>query len=456
MDNRPTPARAMAREVATLAWPAILQGLFHTVVFFTDRLILGRYGDAAIASMQISGPLLWSAFSVIGAFGAGIVAVVGRCVGAGDHARARLTVRAALIWAAVAGVVLAAVGLAASDTIVGVMGAGANDTVRGMSRAYMRVMFLAAPFDLMGVAAMTALQASGDTRTPLRVSVVAGALNLVVSWMLVFGRLGAPEWGVAGSAVGSALAFGVHAGLLVWALRVGSGPVSLRGPRPPGSMMAAMRPVLRISLPSFGEKLIFHTGFLVFASLVAGLGEVAMAANQALIAVESLGFIAAGGFGVAGGALVAQRLGAGRPADARAMGWWSAALGAGTLGLVSLLFLLLPELLVGFFSDDPAIVALGARCLRVAAIAQPLMAMADALAGSLRGAGDTRRPLWVALLGPVAVRLTTCWLLAVHLELGLLGIWIGTTLDWAVRTALLAAMWAGGRWERVKVEGLAG
>ncbi len=447
--------RRVATEVASLAWPAVVQGLFHTVVFFTDRLILGRYGADAIASMQVSGPMLWSVFSVVGAFGAGVVAVIGRAVGAGDPDRARRTVAAVLAWGLLSGVVVAALGVPGSAWLADLMAGSdaGNDAVRALATAYMRVLFLAAPFDLLGVAAMTALQAGGDTKSPMRVSILAGALNLLLSWGLVFGRFGLPELGVVGSAVGSLASFATHGLVLTWVLRRRDGAVCLRRPEPPlfASVAAALRPVLQVSRAAFGEKLIFHTGFLVFAAITARLGEVAMAANQSLIAIESLGFIAAGGFGIASGALVAQKLGARRPADAARTGWVSAGLGFGSLSLVSLLFLLFPERLVSLFTPEPEVVALGARCLRIAAIAQPLMALTDSLAGALRGAGDTRSPMLVALVGPVVVRIAACWFLAVELDMGLIGIWLGTTIDWTVRSVALVVIWGRGRWRRISL-----
>ncbi len=444
--------RELAREVARLAWPAVVQGLFHTVVLFTDRLMLGRYSAETLASMQVSGPLLWSVFSITGAFGAGVVAVVGRAVGAGDVARVRRTVVAASGFAAVVGCLIAVGGLLGAETLARLLaGAGPeNATVRALAREYMGVVFLVAPLQVLGVAAMTSMQAGGDTRTPMRVTMLSGVVNLVVSYVLLFGAFGAPELGIRGAAIGTACAFSVHAVVLLAVLLRGQGPVALR--RPDGPLWPAFRPVLRVSGPAFGEKLIFHAGFLTFAAIIGRLGETAMAANQSLIAIESLGFIAADGFGIAAGALVAQKLGAGQPDEAARVGWVSAGLGTGCLLLVSLLFLLIPETLVGLFSTDPEVVALGARCLRVAALAQPLMALTDSLAGALRGAGDTRSPMAVALVGPVIVRLAACWILAVELDLGLLGIWLGTTIDWAVRSLALAVFWARGRWRSIVVE----
>ncbi len=439
-----TPLPALAAEIARLAAPAIVQGLLHTAVLFTDRLLLGRFSPDALASMQISGPLLWSVFSVCGAMGAGIVAVVGRAVGAGQVELARRTVSASLAFAGGVGLLVGLLGFLLREPIALGMGGAGEPAVQAMALTYMGWLFAATPLQVLGAAAMTALQAGGDTRTPMRVSVVAGVLNLVLSYGLLFGAWGLPALGVAGSAIGSVAAFALHALVLLGLLRRRGGPVSLGPPYRP--LLPALRPVLKVSLPTLGEKLVFHSGFLVFAGLVGQLGPVAMAANQSLIAIESLGFIAAAGFGVASGSLVARRLGADQPEEAARVGWVASALGMSALGLVSLLFLLLPELLVGAFTTDPEVIATGADCLRVAALAQPLMALADTLASSLRAAGDTRSPLRIALVGPVFVRLIACVLLAFVLDMGLLGIWIGTTIDWAVRCLALVVVWSRGRW----------
>jgi putative MATE family efflux protein len=269
-------------------------------------------------------------------------------------------------------------------------------------------------------------------------------VNLGVSWALVYGRLGAPELGVTGAAIGTAAAFAVEAALALTALRARVPPVK-------GAAPAEWRALLRVSLPAFGERALYHVGFLAFAALIGRLGDVAMAAHQSLLAIESLGFIGAEAFGVAGGALVAQKLGARRPDDAAACGWIATWLGVAVLSVVGLVFLVFARPLVSIFTTDPAVIELGATCLRVAAIAQPLMAACDALGGALRGAGDTRSVLATAFVGPIVVRITATWVFAFEMDLGLLGVWMGSTVDWAVRTAWLALLFRRGRWRSVEV-----
>ncbi len=448
----PSALSTLAREVVRLAFPAIVAGLAGTLVFFTDRLMLGRFSADALGSMQVSGPVLWSVHSVFGAFAAGTLAVVGRASGAGQTDRAERTTAATLLFALGIGVITAVLGFVTRDPIAALMtGSGPETAVlREHASIYMGIVYPLLPFVFVAASGTVALQAAGDTQTPMRIGILTGLINLGVSGFLLFGWWGAPRMGIAGAAIGTAAAFTAQALLTVWALGNSSGrrlPLAEAW----AGFRALMRPVLRIAGPAFGEKLIFHVGFLVFASIVGRLGAVATAANQSLIAIESLGFIAAAGFGVASSSLVARKLGAQDPAAAATCGWLSVGLGAVSLSLVSVIFLVFAEELVTLFTPDAEVVALGARCLRVAAIAQPLMAISDSLAGALRGAGDTRSPMVVALVGPVVVRLAACWWLTVELDMGLLGIWIGTTLDWAVRGLALGVVFARGRWMHLPV-----
>jgi putative MATE family efflux protein len=266
---------------------------------------------------------------------------------------------------------------------------------------------------------------------------------------LIFGALGAPRLGVTGAAIATAAAFTAEGIVILWALSRRRAGARLAIERPGPGHREALRSVLRVSAPAFAEKALQHAGFLVYVGLIGRLGSAAMAANQALVAIESVGFMTAEGFAVASGAIVAQKLGARRPREAARCGWIVTGLAIALLSLASLLFLSAPRFLMSLFSTDASIVALGARCLVVAALAQPVMATADNLSAALRGAGDTKNPMRVALVGPVLVRIGGTWLFGFALGWGLVGVWIGSTLDWLLRAAWLAVVFRRGRWKTI-------
>lgn len=464
--------RDAARDVVRLALPAIGHSLLETLLFLVDRAVLGRYASSALASMQISGPLTWSLLSVSGAFAVGVVALVGRAVGARDRRLATAALRAGLGLAVLLGGA-AAVALAVGvDGVLAAFGA-ASAEVRAASRGYLLTLAPGVPLLLCVGVAASALQAAGDTRTPFLIAGAGNVVNALLDWALVFGAWGAPQMGAAGAALGTVVAMTLQAGGLLLVLSRRDAAVCLRAPtearapaeaRPAGAARQtrvarafgaaerdALARMLRVSGPAFAEKFVQHAGFFGYVTLIGALGPLVMAANQAMVSLESVCFLSADGFGVAAAAVVAQRLGAGDAEGAAFAARVATALGAGALGTLGLLFVALPAPLLEAFTPDGNVVRTALPAMWVAAVAQPFMAVGVVLGQAVRGAGATRAALVVTLTGGLVVRLIATWLLAHVAGLGLVGVWLGSTCDWAVRTALFALVWRSGGWARARV-----
>lgn len=437
--------RLLAREVWTLAWPAITHMLLITAVFVTGRVLLGRYSPTALASLQISATLTWILYSLFTAFSAGTLAVVARSVGAGDHPAAARATRASLLFAFAAGLVVAAAFLLANGSLLRLLFPRAEPSVLHDAAAYLHIVLPLLPFAFLEATAAAAMQGSGDTRTPLYVASIGGIANVGLSAVLIFGKLGFPALGVRGAAIGAAATMAIEGLVLTGMLLSKKSALPLRAV---GSSEAlpAFRRVMRVSLPALAEKVVYHAGYLSFVAIIGLLGAAAMAANQGLISVEAVSFLSADGFGVAAAAIVAQKLGKKRATDAMSAGWISAGLATALLTVFGLVFALAPRALAGVFSADPTVIALGARTMLIAAAAQPFMAFATVIGMSLRGAGDTRTVLGIMALCSFAVRLLATWFFAVTLDMGLVGVWIGSGLDWVCRSVLLGLVWRRGRW----------
>ncbi|XXX76145.1 MATE family efflux transporter [Sorangium sp. So ce134] len=444
------PGAALAGQVWRLAWPAIAHMLLLTLVFLVGRGMVGRYSTTALASMQICGTLTWTIVSVFSATSAGTLAVVARSVGAGDRAAAAAATRASLVFALALGAAVALPLLAACGPLLRALFPNAGAAVVEQAAAYLGIVLPVLPLAFVEAVAASALQGVGDTRTPLAVATIGNLVNVAVSAVLIFGHLGLPALGVRGAAVGVACTMTTEALLLTAALLSRSSPLPLRS-APAAPAAASLKRVLRVALPAFAERSAYHAGYMGFVAIIGLLGATAMAANQALIAVESVCFLSAEGFGVAAGALMAQRLGARSPRDAARVGLVAALMAILALSAFGALFALAPRPLLLAFSSDPELLAAGERALRVAAVAQPFMAFATVMGMGLRGAGDTRTVLAVTLVCSLVVRLGGTWLLAVTLGHGLVGVWMGSTADWICRSALLAVAFARGRWKAVAV-----
>jgi putative MATE family efflux protein len=409
----------------------------QTSVFVIDRIMLGQHGGASLAAMQLGGAIEWSIWSVFAAFEVGTLARVGRHVGARDPNAARRAARISLAMAAAVGTVL---GLASPLLLELLPYAAKNVSPAALAeaRGYLGVTIAASPLVFVATITVATLQAGGDTRTPLAIGIVANVVHVGVNYVLI------PRMGARGAGISTAVTFGLEAALATAALMSLRRPVSLRArgtSAGTSTNKSEARMLATIAVPAFFERVLYHAGYVGYVLIIARLGDASMAANQSLISIESICFLSADGFGIAAAALVAQKLGAGAPEAAQKVARIGARDAMIVLSIFGLCAMALRSLILPVFSTDREVLAIGRAAIPVLAVAQPFMAVGMVLAQSLRGAGRTREALGVSAIGAVLVRLSATWFLAITMGFGLKGVWLGSTLDWMVRSFLLGVIW---------------
>lgn len=458
---RPTdPTRVVLR----LTGPAVLTSLLQTLAFLADRIMLGRHGAVSLASMQISGTVMWSSFSVF--FGAmiGTVALVARRVGAGELEQARVVARAALRLAAALGLLVGVVGSLGAPVIATAMAPDepAAAAIIDAATGYMRVGFCGYPAVFLSAAGALILNGSGDTKTTFYIGTAGNLFNIAANYLLIYGhRIGPitiPELGATGAGLATAGAYLLQCVLVLLVLRRPSCPVHVSGLLRPTSDRAeldARRRLIRLSAPAIVERVVIHVGYVWFAAVVNTLGAVAMAAHQALLTLESICFLGAEGFGVAAATVVGQYLGRRDPEGSTRGGWFAVIACAAALTLCgAVIWATAPWSLPVFVAPGEsghALILAATLTIPILALAQPMMAAAVVLGHGLRGAGDTRSPVIAAAVGGLLLRVAGAWWLAVELGLGLPGIWIATAIDWTVRSVILGWVFWRGRWRSLEV-----
>lgn len=435
--------------------PAILHSLLQTLVFVVDRIMLGRHGEASLAAMQLGGAIEWSIWSIFAAFEVGTIARVGRHVGAKDRPAAR---RAAWLSLALAGGIGSALALLTPLLLAGLplVTRQVSPAALAEARAYLGVTIAASPVVFVATIGIATLQAGGDTRTPLAIGIVANIVHVGLNRVLILGTASIPAMGARGAGISTAVTFALEAALAMAALSSTTREVSLRRrerEEPPRrgeketresreESKEELRLLTRIAVPALVERVLYHVGYLGWVLVIARLGDAAMAANQALISIESICFLSADGFGIAAAALVAQKLGADEPEAARKVARIASLDAVVMLTIFGVSAFLLRDVILPVFTKHDDVLAIGRSTMYVLAVAQPFMAMGIVLAQSLRGAARTKEALRVSVIGAVFVRLSCTWVFAITFGLGLPGVWMGSTVDWIVRSALLARAWA--------------
>jgi len=208
---------------------------------------------------------------------------------------------------------------------------------------------------------------------------------------------------------------------------------------------------LRTSAPIGGQWLLDMTTFAIFGSIIARMGDVSMAASQAMLQLLSLSFMQAVAISIAAGTLVGRYIGA-RDLEAAERSYRSAQrLGLGVAALVAILFVSAPEALLAIFTRDPRVLELARPLLTLGAFFQVIDAVGIVASGCLRGAGDTRWPFLVQATLAWALRLPAVYIAAIWLQGGVFGAWIGELVFLFVLSLSFVLRFRAGQWRSVRI-----
>jgi len=441
---------SLNRTIITLAIPSVLENLLVSAVFISDTFLIGHLGDpASLAAVGISGSYLFIANGLFMALAIGSMALVSRAYGERNIAHARMiagqSVSLAVVFALLCMIVLTPLTAPFLSLLI-------NDPeVVHQGTLYVQLILttsiIAFPLQVLtGI-----MRATGDTRTPMYITLIMNIINIIVAAILIFGFGPIPSLKIAGA--GAATAFARAAGglmaLIVMLRGMSKMQLSLR------NMVVWHWPdvgrILRIAVPNIIDSLIQRVGFFAFIGIVASLGTAVVAANQIANTIESLAFLPAFGISVATTAIVGQALGAKNLAIAELATTRSAVLAVSVMLFTATCAVLFGGAIAQGFGASVEILGLATMAVQLSALEQPFIAIQNIFGGALRGAGDTRSPMVVSLVGVFFFRITTVYLLAIVLHLGLAGVWIGTAIDWAGRSLIMYILFRQGRWKHMRI-----
>jgi len=433
-------------EVLSLALPAVGEQVLNMMVGVADSYLVGHLGAAPLAAVGLANQVVMLATALYSAVGTGATALIARHTGAREARVVDAVLHQAMIMGGIVGLASSALfGVFAQPCIILL---NAPEDVIGPGTIYLQIVALSFLISALMFLGMAALRGAGDTRTPMIVMGVVNAVNIVVAYAFIYGAGPIPALGVAGSAIGAAVARSLG-GLIILALL-------LRGKSGLHLRLSHLRPdrvqvgrIVNIGLPAALETLFMRFGQMAYATVVAGLGTAAFAAHQLALTSESLSYMPGFGFAVAATTLVGQGLGARDPKRAERGGYESLRMALISMTFMGALFILFAPQFLGFFTSDPEVIEQGTWPLRLVGFSQPALASAMVLSGGLRGAGDTRRTLLITAVGFWILRLPLAVLLSG--PFGLIGAWVAMGVDLNARGSAIFWRYRSGRWKALRV-----
>lgn len=420
-DDNAAALPAMNRQrVFGLALPIIGEQVLHTLVVAVDTLLVARLGEEAIAGVGTAVEFIYFIIAILVALEIGTTVLVSQAFGAGNHDRVAWLSHQSLIWAVLLSVPVSIVGYVAAPHIIGVF--GLEPEVAENATTYLQITAATSIFLLITFVCGAIFRGRGDGRTPLLAAVAANVVNVIASYLLIFGELGLPELGVAGSAWGAALARATSAVILLWLLTSGRRGMKFSG-RTWLPQIDAARSLFRLGLPASIERILDSAGFVTMMAVVATIGTSALAAQQVVFTALAISFLPGFGLGLAATSLVGQCVGAGDLASAAQASRIAERWAIVWMGIGGVVYFVFAPSILRIFSDDPDVVDPGSRAIRALAVVLPLWAIWGVYGGSLRGLGDTITPM-ISIVVTVWSSVLAAFVLVRYFDAGLGTVWL--------------------------------
>ena len=424
------------REILYLAIPAVGEMTLYMMIWIFDTMMIGKYGgQLAVSSVGLSTEIIYSFFNIIIAVGVStaLTSLISRAIGSKDYKKAEIIANAGIKIAVVLAFIFFSLLFFIPDKILNL--AGATKEMLPLATRYAKISSFS--FFLLTLSSTTngVFRGVKDTKTSLYVAGSINIVNLFLDYVLIFGNLGFPEWGITGAAV--ATVAGNFIGILLQWSRLKKLPLKI-------SFFSCVSKkdiweIIRFAIPSGLQEANFSLSRLLGLTFILSLGTAAFAANQIGIAIEAISTMPGWGVAIACTALVGHSIGENKPDKSQEYTLYSTIIASIFMGILACFFFFIPKTLISFFINKQEIdvIRIGAICLQVAAFEQIPIAIVTVLGSYFKGIGNPKTPFYVSFFTNWFLRLPIAFYLISILRLPVYIYWIITTFQWSLESIIL-------------------
>ncbi|WP_338943608.1 MATE family efflux transporter [Fusobacterium nucleatum] len=424
------------REILYLAIPAVGEMTLYMMIWIFDTMMIGKYGgQLAVSSVGLSTEIIYSFFNIIIAVGisTALTSLVSRAIGSKDYKKAEIIANAGIKIAVVLAFIFFSLLFFVPDKILNL--AGATKEMLPSATRYAKISSFS--FFLLTLSSTTngVFRGVKDTKTSLYVAGSINIVNLFLDYVLIFGNLGFPEWGITGAAV--ATVAGNFIGILLQWSRLKKLPFKI-------SLFSYVSKkdiweIIRFAIPSGLQEANFSLSRLLGLTFILSLGTTAFAANQIGVAIEAISTMPGWGVAIACTALVGHSIGENNQNKSQEYTLYSTIIASIFMGVLAVFFFFIPKTLVSFFINKQEInvIRIGAICLQVAAFEQIPIAIVTVLGSYFKGIGNPKTPFYISFFTNWFLRLPIAFYLISILRLPVYIYWVITTFQWSLESIIL-------------------
>ncbi|MDG4656690.1 MATE family efflux transporter [Ectobacillus antri] len=427
-----------------ITWPIFIEVLLYMLMGNADTLMLSQYSDESVAAVGVANQVLNIVIVMFGFVTAGTAVLIAQHIGAKEEITAKEVAVISLAANAAFGFLISLVVFIFTTPILQAMGLNADLMPR--AEAFMQIV---GSFSFVQALIMTVgavLRSNGYTRDTMFVTIAMNILNVIGNYFVIFGPFGFPILGEAGVAWSTTISRIIGLGIVTYLLfrRVGNlfRAVSLFS-----LPTQHLRNLLKIGVPAAGEHVSYNTSQILITYFITMLGTQALTTK--VYAQNITMFIFLFGVAIAQGLqiIVGQHVGARRMEEA-----YKSCLHALRITLIivmvtAALFSAFREQLFSLFTQNQSIITTGSTLILLTLILEPGRAFNLIIISALRAAGDVKFPVYMGIASMWGISVPIAYILGIHFELGLVGVWIAFIADEWLRGICMLIRWRSRIWQ---------
>lgn len=418
------------KALVTLSIPTILEEMLATLLQYVDTAMVGQLGQNATAAVSVTTTITWLVGSICSALGIATLSMISKAVGSGDRERIRRISSQVLMLAVGCGTLVGSLSMLLSPYIPIWM--GAEEEIQKDASMYFFIISVPMVFRACNSILGASLRATKDTKTPMFINLSANLLNVVLNYFMIY-TMGL---GVTGAAIASAISYTLSGCCMFVAYR--RNPLlhwEWRSFKVDGAILGDCA---KLSIPVLATNVTSCLGYVVFASLVTGMGTTIFAAHSIAVTAETIFYIPGYGLRTSTSALIGISLGEGNRRKFENTSFISVLLTMGMMVLSGVVLYLIAYPLMCVFTNSEEVARIGAEMLKLVAFSEPFFGLMVVMEGIYYGLGRTKYTFWVTTLSMWGVRILFTWMCVELWNQGLTQVWYCMIADNVCKAVFLA------------------
>ncbi|MFC1558267.1 MATE family efflux transporter, partial [candidate division KSB1 bacterium] len=355
--------KGLTNTILRLSYPVMIGMMSRTLLSFTDTIMAGRLGAAAIASVGLGSVTAWILIFTFFSLGTGTQIMTSRKFGEGNMRECGAVLQTSSVFSVTIALFAILSVFMVTDKIF--FHIAKDPLVYNYGSVYVKIRI----FEIISFTIITVFSGFfngiGNMKIHMRIMLVVNLLNIVLNYLLIFGKFGFPRLEVTGAAFGSTIS--TYVGAIVVII------ITLRRKylreflyfRKFEIRTDIIKSLVRLAYPTALKNFLILIGYTLFLKYIGIIGTKELAASNISLTITNLSWMPGVGIGTAATTLVGRSLGAGKSELAERYGWESIKISVLIMGSIGVIFFAFPQLILRVFTNDIEVIQKGIAVLRI-------------------------------------------------------------------------------------------